>query len=316
MKWLRYTLSTTTEAVDIVSATLNEFGIEGIEVEDKIPLTEEEKAKLFIDILPELGEDDGIAYVHFYVEKDVEPEILDNIKAELEDMRAFCNMGSLDIELKVTEDKDWINNWKEFFKPFHLEDNIVIKPTWEQYNPANEKELVIEIDPGTAFGTGSHETTKLCVSAINKYLKSGMTLLDVGCGSGILSIIGEKLGGRDIIGIDVDENAVRVSIENAEVNKCHDIKFMQGNVIDNSELRKDIGLHKYDIVVANILADIIIPLSDVAEDFMKRDSLFISSGIINTKAEQVKEALRNNNFDIVDEVHMGDWVSIVAKIHA
>ncbi len=316
MKWLRYTLSTTTEAVDIVSATLNEYGIEGIEVEDKIPLTEEEKAKLFIDILPELEEDDGIAYVHFYVEKDAEPEILDNIKAELEDMRAFCDMGSLDIELTVTEDKDWINNWKEFFKPFHLEDNIVIKPTWEQYNPANESELVIEIDPGTAFGTGSHETTKLCVSAINKYLKSGMTLLDVGCGSGILSIIGEKLGGRDIIGIDVDENAVRVSIENAEVNKCHDIKFMQGNVIDNSELRKDIGLHKYDIVVANILADIIIPLSDVAEDFMKRDSLFISSGIINTKAEQVKEALKNNNFDIVDEIHMGDWVSIVAKVHA
>ncbi len=316
MKWLRYTLSTTTEAVDIVSATLNEYGIEGIEVEDKIPLTEEEKAKLFIDILPELEEDDGIACVHFYVEKDAEPEILDNIKAELEDMRAFCDMGSLDIELTVTEDKDWINNWKEFFKPFHLEDNIVIKPTWEQYNPANESELVIEIDPGTAFGTGSHETTKLCVSAINKYLKSGMTLLDVGCGSGILSIIGEKLGGRDIIGIDVDENAVRVSIENAEVNKCHDIKFMQGNVIDNSELRKDIGLHKYDIVVANILADIIIPLSDVAEDFMKRDSLFISSGIINTKAEQVKEALKNNNFDIVDEIHMGDWVSIVAKVHA
>ncbi len=329
MKWKKLSLETTTEAVDLVCDMLLTLGIEGIEVVDKVPITEEEKKRMFIDILPELGEDDGIAIINFYLEKEEDlPSLKASIHEGLEELRDFVEVGSGELSLSETEDKDWINNWKEFFKPFRVDDTIVIKPTWEKLEEQKETDLVIEIDPGTAFGTGAHETTKLCILNIKKYMKPDVAFLDVGCGSGILTIIGRKLGAKTAVAIDIDENAVSASKENCDVNQleavlCQSldtatrtegrIELFNGNVIEDRELRERIGLNRYDFVVANILADIIIPLSAVVGEFMRPGAYFISSGIIDMKAEEVREAIISNGFIIEEITTMGDWTSIVAK---
>ncbi len=329
MKWNKLSLETTCEAVDLVSYMLEELGVEGIEIEDKVQLTEEEKNKLFIDILPELGEDDGIATVYFYLDVDVDTrEMIEKVKEGLEELKTFTNVGSGKISVSQTEDKDWMNNWKEFFKPFRVDDTIVIKPTWEQLTESKDTDLVIEIDPGTAFGTGAHETTKLCILNLKKYLKEGDQLLDVGCGSGILSIVGSKLGANCEVAIDIDVNASDIAVENAKVNHIQVVRkkreevakrekglleIYDGNVIDDRKLCENIGLGCYDIVVANILADIIIPLSSMVADFMKPGALFISSGIIDMKAKEVEEAILRNGFEIVEITTMKDWTSIVAR---
>lgn len=315
MKWIRLKIKTTTEALDYLGAIADELGLEGFETEDNVPLSEEDKEKMFIDILPELPPDDGTAYVSFYVDPktDIE-ELKSSILEEVSFYKDLCDFGAMEFNVSETEDKDWINNWKQFFKPFRVDDTIVIKPTWETLTDNKPGDMVIEIDPGTAFGTGAHETTKLCILNLKKYLKAGDRLLDIGCGSGILSIAGVMLGAKDAYGIDVDPVATEVSFENASVNHVGDkTDFTTGNVICDSELRKATGLHAFEVVVANILADIIIPLSDVAGEFMKEGGLFISSGIINTKEEAVKEALIKNGFTIVEATHMNDWVSIVAR---
>lgn len=328
MKWKKLTLETTTQALDYLGAISLDLGLEGFEIEDNVPLSEEDKASMFIDILPELPPDDGTAKVSFYVDMDVDVEDLEiRLKSEASDYAELCDFGTMKLTVSETEDKDWINNWKQFFKPFRVDDTIVIKPTWEDMPETNEGDLVIEIDPGTAFGTGAHETTKLCIGNIKKYLKHGDRLLDIGCGSGILAIIGMKLGAYGAIGIDVDDNATRTSVENADINDLtafysakdtielleDQICFTTGNVIGDAELRELIGLETYDVVVANILADIIIPLSEVAGEFMKPGAVFISSGIINTAEDSVREALIANDFEIVEVTHMKDWVSFVAK---
>lgn len=333
MKWIKMEMKTTTEAVDLVSAMLGELGVEGIEISDYVPLSDEDKKKMFIDILPELPEDDGSAVVSFYLDMDTDIEALQEQIAEgLSELRCFVNVGSGELSVSETEDKDWINNWKEFFKPFRVDDTIVIKPTWEELTERNEDDLVVEIDPGTAFGTGAHETTKLCIGNLKKYLKAGDSVFDVGCGSGILSIISMLLGAGYAAAVDIDPIAVGVTVENAEVNhlsaticskndkglpvftkQAGKIEVTDGNVIDDAALRVAVGLHEYDIVVANILADVIIPLSAVAREFMKPGALFISSGIINMKQDAVETALKQNGFEIVEVVTLGDWVSIVAK---
>lgn len=240
------------------------------------------------------------------------------IGEQLTEMSSYMNTGSGKITIGETEDKDWINNWKEFFHPFRLEDNIVIQPTWTEIADAKEDDIVIYIDPGTAFGTGSHETTKLCITNLKKYIaKDGQTeVLDAGCGSGILSIIAMKLGAKKVYGIDIDELAVKASKENLELNKIQEelYEIVKGDVIGDREFAKNVAdIGQYDIVVANILADVIIPLSAVIRPFMKENGVFITSGIINTKEQAVKEALLTNGFEIVDTTYMGEWVSIVAK---
>ena len=333
MKWIKMELKTTTEAVDMLSVILGDMGVEGIEISDYVPLSEEDKQKMFIDILPELPEDDGSAVISFYLDTDTNIEELKaNIAVELSELRQFMNVGSGELTVSETEDKDWINNWKEFFKPFRVDDTIVIKPTWEELTEKKDGDLVVEIDPGTAFGTGAHETTKLCIWNLKKYLKQGDMVFDVGCGSGILSIISMLLGADYAAAVDIDPIAVGVTGENAEVNKltatiCEKnaeglpvftgksglIEVSDGNVIGDAKLRAAVGLGKFDIVVANILADVIIPLSGVVREFMKPGALFISSGIINMKQEAVEAALKENGFEIVEVVTQGDWVSIVAK---
>ncbi|MDE6434228.1 MAG: 50S ribosomal protein L11 methyltransferase [Lachnospiraceae bacterium] len=319
MKWKKITIETTTEATDMLSFFLEEKGVEGIEIEDKIPLSEEDKKAMFIDILPELPPDDGVAFISCYVKEDADiDEFKSYIGQQLHDMSVYMNVGSGLIEIGETEDKDWINNWKEFFQPFRLEGNIVIQPTWTKECEVGKDDIVIHIDPGTAFGTGSHETTKLCINNLKKYIrKDGSSeVLDAGCGSGILSIIAMKLGAKRVYGIDIDELAVKASVENLTRNQIPKDAFqiVKGDVIGDKEFADSVAeIGQYDIVTANILADVIIPLSGVIRPFMKKDAVFITSGIIDMKEEAVKEALIKNGFEIVDVSHMGEWVSVVAK---
>ena len=318
MKWIKFTLETTTEAVDILSYELDAIGVEGIEIEDNVPLSEADKKQMFVDILPDPTDNDGNAKIHFYMEpENCNPEnLIMEVHRIFEEVGTYCDIGKGTVSIAETEDKDWINNWKQFFKPFRADDGIVIKPTWEEYTPENEHDIVIEIDPGIAFGTGSHETTKLCIRALNQYVKPGMNLLDVGCGSGILSIAGIKLGASHAKAIDIDDVAVKVAGENMEVNKIsgEQITLYAGNLIDDEELQAETGFECYDIVVANILADVIIPLSAVTEAHMKKDALFITSGIINTKEDEVRQALLENGFEIIDTTYLKEWVCFIAKI--
>lgn len=327
MKWTKMDLTTTAQAEDLVINMLSELGIDGVEISDNVPITEEEKKKMFIDILPELNEEDHTAVISFYLEEDDNKEgLLKAIEAGLNELRDFVDIGSGKVEVSETEDKDWINNWKEFFKPFRVDDTIVIKPTWETLDEANENDIVVEIDPGVAFGTGSHETTKLCILNIKKYLKESDQVLDVGCGSGILSIIALKLGAKSVVSTDIDPNAVTASFENASVNHVvacdslnqletngNQMTIMAGDIISDGEFRKMLGENHYDMVVANILADVIIPLSGVIAQNMKPGGLFISSGIIEMKRDEVKKALLANHFEIVEETNMGDWFSFVCR---
>ncbi len=321
MMWTKLTVDTTVEAVDILSAFLDEIGVEGIMIEDNVPLTEEDKKAMFVDIPLVEGEDDGTAKVSCFIDDSFDIDTLKaDIVAELTRLEEFLPVGTKNITLSNTEDKDWINNWKQYFKPFRLYDNIVIKPTWEELTDVKEDDMVVDIDPGIAFGTGSHETTKLCIGQLKKYLTKGDTVFDVGSGSGILSIISVMLGAGFVHGMDIDEVAVRASIENREVNHMTDKQLVLtcGNLLEGNPATTKMALdvndgNKYDIVVANILADVIIPLSGVIRPFLKEDGYFITSGIIDMKEEAVKEALLSNGFEIIDIVHMNDWVSIIAK---
>lgn len=316
MQWNRFTIDTTTEAVDLISSMLDELGVEGIEIEDNVPLTESETKGMFIDILPELGPDDGKARVSFYLDVDVDPEVLlEQVKEGLEELKLFVNIGEGTITESQTEDKDWLNNWKEYFKPFTVDD-ILIKPTWEAVPEEHKDKLMIEIDPGTAFGTGTHETTQLCIRQIRKWLKSKDTVLDVGTGSGILAITALKLGAGYAFGTDLDENAVTAAVENAEINgvTADQFKVIAGNIIDDEAVQAAAGMECYDVAVANILAPVIIMLQGEIAQHIKHGGMFITSGIINTWEDRVLEAFAGNDeFEVVDVAHQGEWVAITAR---
>ncbi len=316
MKWRKFTIQTTCEAVDLVSSMLDDLGIEGIEIEDNVPLTEQETKGMFIDILPELPPDDGTARVSYYLEMDADAEgILAQVREGLEELRMFVDVGSGEISRSETEDLDWMNNWKQFFKPFTI-DHILIKPTWEEIPEEHKDKLLVEIDPGTAFGTGSHETTQLCIRQLQKYLKPGDRVLDVGTGSGILGITAIKLGAGSAFGTDLDENAVEAAKENVAVNHIPAEQFpiITGNIIDDEAVQREAGLNCYDIVVANILAPVIILLSGEAARHMKKGAVMITSGIINTKEAEVKKAFEENpDFEIVEIARQNDWVSVTVR---
>ena len=316
MKWSKFTLSTTTKAVDLVSNLLDEIGIEGIEIEDHIPLTEAETKGMFIDILPDLGPDDGTAKVSFYLEDVSElPRIMKEIEDGLEELSQFVDVGDRTIEASETEDKDWINNWKQYFKPFTV-DNLLIKPTWEDIPEGYEDKLLIQIDPGTAFGTGQHETTQLCIRQLIHYVEKGAKILDVGTGSGILGITALKLGAQTVFGTDLDENAISAVRENLQANGITTDKFqvIQGNIIDDKEIQTLAGTNCYDIAVANILAPVIILLQRQIPAHLKKGGIFIASGIINTKEKDVKEALSvNKELEKIETTYQGEWVSITAR---
>ena len=313
MKWKKFTLTTTTEAVDLVSSMFDDIGIEGIEIEDNVPLTDKETKGMFIDILPELPPDEGIAKVSFYLDDDADAEeILKKVEEGLGELSLFANLGARTITSGETEDKDWINNWKQYFKPFTV-DHILIKPTWETIPEEHKDKLLVQIDPGTAFGTGMPETTQLCIRQLEKRVDQDTLVLDVGTGSGILGITALKLGAKEVWGTDLDENAITAVGENLEANSISTDRFhvIQGNIIDNQSVKDWAGYDKYDIVVANILADVIILLVNEIPAHLKQGGYFITSGIINMKEEAVKAAFEE--LELVEVTYQGEWVSVTAR---
>ena len=326
MKWKKYTITTTTRAEDLVSGMLMELGMEGVEIEDNIQLSESDTKAMFVDILPELPPDEGIGKVSFYLESDNEgvhfPEgiadeedMINQINNALEELKIFTDIGEGTISSDETEDKDWINNWKQYFKPFLVND-IVIKPTWEDIPEDMKGRMVVNIDPGTAFGTGSHETTQLVIKQMEKFIGKDTQLLDVGCGSGILSVIGLMLGAKHVLGTDLDPNAIIATAENMEANAISPelYEVIEGNIIDDKKIKDYTGYEKYDVVTANILADIIIPLLPEIVPHMKPGAVIITSGIINMKEAAVKKAFDAiDAFEILETTYQGEWVSITAK---
>ena len=318
MKWKQFRLKTTTQAEDIVSSMLADLGIEGVQIEDKIPLTEQDKEQMFVDILPDIPDDDGTAYLTFYLdeEEDVAP-VLMNVRKELEDMRAFLDVGECTIEESETEDVDWVNNWKQYFHQFYIDDILVI-PSWENVKPEDSDKMVIHIDPGTAFGTGMHETTQLCIRALKKYVTSETEILDVGCGSGILGMLALKFGAKHSLGTDLDPCTIDATHENMEVNGIRKDQYevMIGNIIDDKAVQDAVGYEKYDIVAANILADVLVPLTPVIIHQMKPGAVYITSGIIEDKENVVVEAVKAAGLEVLEVNHQGEWVSVVARKNA
>ena len=326
MKWKQFRLKTTTQAEDIVSSMLADLGIEGVQIEDKIPLTEQDKEQMFVDILPDGPEDDGIAWLSFFVEETEdgrlqvngedtdEKAVMASVRKELEELRAFCDIGEGSIEVEETEDIDWINNWKQYFHQFYIDDLLVI-PSWETVEEEDQGKMVLHIDPGTAFGTGMHETTQLCIRQLKKYVTPDTVLLDVGTGSGILGILSLMFGAQRVVGTDLDICAVEAVRENLESNHINPEKFemMIGNIITEKEIQDRVGYGCYDIVAANILADVLVALSPVIVNQMKPGGIYITSGIIDDKEAVVVEAVKAAGLEVLEVAHQGEWVGVTAR---
>ncbi len=326
MKWMKFKIKTVTDAEDIIVSTLYDIGLEGAQIEDKVPLTALEKEQMFVDIPPDTPEDDGVAYLSFFVEekgdgslevmgeKTDRETILENVKNELEGLRQFCDIGDGTVTVEETEDIDWINNWKQYFHQFYIDDILVI-PSWEEIRAEDEGKMVLHIDPGTAFGTGMHETTQLCIRQLKKYVTPETLLLDVGTGSGILAILSLMFGASHAVGTDLDPCALEAVAQNCEANGIAEGQFeiMIGNIITDSAVQDKVGYGCYDIVVANILADVLVPLTPVIVKQLKSGGIYITSGILAGKEEIVAEAVRAAGLKVLEVTCQGEWVSVTAQ---
>ena len=315
MKWNRFTIKTKTEAEDVIISALADVGVEGVEIQDKQPLTETDKEQMFVDIMPEGPADDGIAYLNFYLEEDTETApVLEKVRAVLEEVRGYMDIGEGTITESQTEDKDWINNWKEYFHQFYVDD-ILIVPSWEEVKEEDKDKMILHIDPGTAFGTGMHETTQLVIRQLKKFVTKDTQMLDVGTGSGILGIVALKLGAAHVVGTDLDPCAIPAVADNKEANDIKDETFdmLIGNIIDDKEVQDTVGYEKYDIVTANILADVLVPLTPVIVNQMKKGAYYITSGILDVKEEVVVKAVKDAGLQLVEVTHQGEWVSVTAR---
>lgn len=326
MKWVKFKVKTTTKAEDIIISSLYDIGLEGAQIEDNVPLTAWEKEQMFVDILPEGPADDGTAYLSFFVEEKEDgaliingettdrERILQQVQEELENIRMFMDIGEGSVMVDETEDIDWINNWKQYFHQFYIDDILVI-PSWEEVKPEDSGKMVLHIDPGTAFGTGMHETTQLCIRQLRKYVGKETVLLDVGTGSGILAILSLMFGAKRAVGTDLDPCAVEAVRENCESNGINPKQFqmMIGNIITDKAVQEKVGSGCYDIVVANILADVLIPLTPVIVNQLKKGGIYITSGIIDDKEKAVSEAVRAAGLEVLDITYQGEWVSITAR---
>ena len=315
MKWNRFTIKTKTEAEDVIISALADVGVEGVEIQDKQPLTETDKEQMFVDIMPEGPVDDGIAYLNFYLEEDTETTpVLERVRAVLEEVRGYMDIGEGTITESQTEDKDWINNWKEYFHQFYVDD-ILIVPSWEEVKEEDKDKMILHIDPGTAFGTGMHETTQLVIRQLKKFGTKDTQMLDVGTGSGILGIVALKLGAAHVVGTDLDPCAIPAVADNKEANDIKDETFdmLIGNIIDDKEVQDTVGYEKYDIVTANILADVLVPLTPVIVNQMKKGAYYITSGILDVKEEVVVKAVKDAGLQLVEVTHQGEWVSVTAR---
>lgn len=326
MKWMKFRIKTITDAEDIIISTLYDIGLEGAQIEDKVPLTAAEKEQMFVDILPDGPEDDGIAYLSFFVEekddgslevngeKTTVEEVLSKVKAELEELRFFMEIGEGSVSVDETEDIDWINNWKHYFHQFTIDDVLVI-PSWEEVAQEDKDKMILHIDPGTAFGTGMHDTTQLCIRQLRKFITSETVLLDVGTGSGILAILALMFGAKKAIGTDLDPCAIEAVRENKEVNgiRPEDFELLIGNIITEKEIQDQVGYECYDIVVANILADVLVPLTPVIVHQLKKGGIYITSGIIDDKESVVVEAVKAAGLELLEVTYQGEWVSVTAR---
>lgn len=326
MKWTKFRIKTVTDAEDIIISTLYDIGLEGAQIEDKIPLTPLEKEQMFVDILPDGPADDGIAYLSFFVEeaedgslivdgeKTDTQHVLSAVKEQLEELRTYLEIGEGSVTVEETEDIDWINNWKQYFHQFYIDDILVI-PSWEKVEEEKRDGLTLHIDPGTAFGTGMHETTQLCIRQLRKYVNQETRLLDVGTGSGILSILSLMFGAKHAVGTDLDVCAVDAVEQNCAANGIAPEQFelLIGNLITEKEVQDKVGYGCYDIVVANILADVLVPLTPVTVHQLKPEGIYITSGIIDDKEQTVADAVRKAGLEILEITHQGEWVCITAQ---
>ncbi|MBR3607548.1 MAG: 50S ribosomal protein L11 methyltransferase [Lachnospiraceae bacterium] len=317
MKWTKIQIKTITEAEDIIISTLYDIGLEGAQIEDKIPLTPLEKEQMCVDIMPQAESDDGIAYLNFFVEEaspEKIEELVKEVEEQLEELRQFMDIGEGSITLSETEDLDWINNWKKYFHQFYIDDILVV-PSWEEVKEEDRDKTILHIDPGTAFGTGMHETTQLCIRQLRKYITPETKLLDVGTGSGILAILSLMFGAKKAVGTDLDPCALEAVKENSLVNGIDpkDFTMMIGNIITEKEVQDQVGYECYDIVVANILADVLVPLTPVIVNQMKKGGVYITSGIIDDKEETVVEAVKAAGLKVLEVTYQGEWVSVTAR---
>jgi len=326
MKWKKFKIKTVTEAEDIIISTLYDIGLQGAQIEDKVPLTALEKERMFVDIMPEGPEDDGVAYLSFFVEETEggmlllngeetdEDGVLEAVNGELDKLKRFTDIGEGSVTVEETEDIDWINNWKQYFHQFYIDDLLVI-PSWEEVKPEDAGRKILHIDPGTAFGTGMHETTQLCIRQIRKYLTKDTVLLDVGTGSGILGILALMYGGKRVVGTDLDPCAAPAVEENLAANHipAENFELLTGNIITEKEVQDKVGYECYDIVAANILAEVLLPLTPVIVNQLKPGGIYITSGIIDNKEEAVRDAVKKAGLNILEVTYQGEWVCVTAK---
>lgn len=335
MRWMKFKIKTITDAEDIIISSLYDLGLEGAQIEDKVPLTAWEKEQMFVDILPDTPEDDGIAYLNFFVEERERPElpegssyqglilngeeitveaVCERVKEELESLKSFMDIGEGTVTIEETQDIDWINNWKQYFHQFTIDDVLVI-PSWEEVEAKDQEKIVLHIDPGTAFGTGMHDTTQLCIRALRKFITPETALLDVGTGSGILAILALMFGAKKAVGTDLDPCAVDAVRENMEANGISqdDFTMMIGNIITEKNVQDKVGYECYDIVVANILAEVLVPLTPVILHQLKKGGIYITSGIIDEKEETVVKAIKEAGLTVLEVNHQGEWVGVIAR---
>ncbi len=321
MDWIRVTIYTSPDGIEAVTGRLYRLGITGLEIEDEKDFKDFlENNKQYWDYVDEelLKKKHKETCVKAYVSDDVNGrELLLAIEGSMRELKASDEngeFGTLKVEADGINTEDWANNWKQYFHPMEVGEKLLIKPMWEDLDKPTDR-LVFNINPGMSFGTGSHYTTQLCIEAIEKYIKPGDKMLDLGCGSGILSIISLMLGASEAVAVDIDPNAADTAYENADMNnidKSH-YKVLTGNVVTDPDIQAEISKNKYEVVAANIVADVIIGLAPKAREYMKEGGVFITSGIISDREEDVKNALSENGFEIVSVQRRKDWVSIVCR---
>lgn len=321
MDWIKVSVFTTSEGIEPLSGRLYALGITGLEIEDEKDFKDFlENNKQYWDYVDDelIKEKEGETKVNAYVSDNVSGhEMLSAIRGTVAQMKALDEekkFGRLEIEINNTKEEDWANNWKKYFHPLEVGERVMIKPEWEELTSPTDR-IVFNINPGMSFGTGSHYTTQLCIEGLEKYITPETKVLDLGCGSGILSIISLLLGAKSAFAVDIDPNAVDIAYQNAERNNIDKSKYTvkAGDIITNEPLQKEIAKDKYDVVLANIVADVIIALAPKAREYMKDGGVFITSGIIEDRLDDVKEALDRCGFKIEKITQRKDWVSIICR---
>lgn len=321
MNWIEASIYTTTNGIEIINGALMQLGINDAVIEDASVFQDFLNDKTlnwdyYDEALANIKDCESCIKIYFADNKQGNGllkevyGIINNLKNEETDI----DFGRLHIVLRNVSDEDWANNWKQYFKPFVISDRIIIKPSWEEYTESTEGKIVLEIDPGMSFGTGQHFTTRLCIEQIEKYLTKDTKVLDMGCGSGILSIAALLLGAKAAVGVDIDENATRIAKENAAINNIHEDKFTVfcGNVTEDEKLQEDIGYNKYDMIAVNIIADIIIGMSGTFPKFLKKGGIIIASGIIKKYLQNIINNFVSLGFEIKEINEREDWVSVTA----